>query len=441
MNSTPAAVRSGHDAAGAGQVGGAIAAWTLTVLFLANFLSVADRALLGVVTEPVRMELGLSDTEMSLANGFLFVAFNLVAGIFIARFVDRGNRKKILIFGVVGWSLATAATGWATDFLTLSVARVIVGIGEATAFPVALSMLSDLYRPERRAGAIGTFQASNYAGIVGGTIVAGIFAAALGWRNMFEVCGAAGATLVVLLIFTVREPVRENDGKAAAEPMSNYFADLLAGARRILGAPAFVALALGFGISTALGATLGTWGPAFLQRLHGVPLAEVGLVIGPPVGIGGISGMLFSGLLANRLVRRSGRQSDMLYIPMIALPLSLPFIVGFVFSSSLFVAMISTGMMNFLLSCAAAPCVTLALGLIAPTDRGLASTLMLVSSGLLGGALGPFVVGFISDMVTTGQDAQGLRYGLCFMFIVPVFATLALAMAWHTAKAQHTVGE
>ena len=413
-------------------ISAAVASWTLFILFLSNLVSVADRALLGVVTEPVRIDLGLSDTEMSLANGLLFVAFNLVAGVFIARLVDRGNRTRILAVGVLGWSIATAATAYATDFATLSLARIAVGVGEATAFPVALSLISDIFRPVRRAGAVAIFQSSNYVGVVGGTIIAGIFAAALGWRNMFIVCGAAGFVLAAILVLTVREPAREAGGDSEVEPVVNYFLDLIRGARRILSTPGFVPLALGFGISTALGATLGAWGPAFMQRIHHVPLAQVGLVIGPPVGLGGIGGMIFSGLLANYVVKRTGRQLDMVRIPIITLPLALPFILGFVFSPSLIVAMFAAGAMNFLLSCAAAPCVTLALGLVAPTDRGLTSTLLLASSGLLGGALGPFVVGLVSDLLTTGQDGEGLRYGLSSLVTVPVFSTLALVIAWRT---------
>lgn len=426
---TIARAATNENAGGAG-VSGVVAGWTLCILFLSNLVSVADRALLGVVTEPVRLDLGLSDTQMSLANGLLFVAFNLGAGLFIARMVDRGNRKRILAVGVLGWSLATAATGYATDFFTLSLARIAVGIGEATAFPVALSMISDLFGKDRRAGAIGIFQASNFAGIVGGTIAAGVLAAMLGWREMFVACGMAGVALTLVLVLTIREPVRENAGNREAKADGNYLADLVAGARRILATPGFLMLGLGFGISSTLGATLGAWGPAFFQRVHQVPLAEVGLAIGPPVGLGGISGLLFAGMLANRMVKRSGRQVDMLRIPLIALPLSLPFVAGFVFSPTLPVTMLSAGVMNFLLSCAAVPCVTLAVGAVAPTDRGLAATLMLVFSGLLGGALGPFIVGAISDLAAMGDVARGLRYGLSFLLVVPVFATLALFAAW-----------
>jgi MFS family permease len=430
--STPREAGRDRGAASLNPVGRAVAGWTLAVLFLTNVLSVADRALLGVVTEPVRVDLALSDTEMSLANGLLFVSFNLIAGIFIARQVDRGNRKRILIWGVIAWSLATALTALATGFYTLALARIAVGVGEATAFPVALSMIPDVFRAQRRAGAVAVFQTSTYVGIIGGTIAAGIFAAAAGWRTLFVICGVAGIVVVALLLFTVREPARETDARDDL-PDRAYLADLIDGMRRILALRGYLALATGFGISTAIVATLSAWGAAFFQRAHGVPLAEVGLAIGPPVGLGGITGMMFSGLLANWLANRRGRQSDMLLLPLVALPLAVPVVIAFVFSSSLAVAMAAAGVMNFLLSCAWAPCLAMALALAAPGDRALASTLMLVASGLLGGGGGPLIVGLVSDLVTSGQDAAGLRYGMAFMTIVPVLSVTLLAVAWRQA--------
>ena len=127
---------------------GPLACWTLIVLFCSNVFNVGDRMLLGMVAEPVKQELGLSDTQLSLANGFLFVLANLAASLFIARLADRGNRKRILAAGIAAWSVATAGNGLAHDFTTLSLARIGVGLGEATAFPAAMSMIPDLFRPQ-----------------------------------------------------------------------------------------------------------------------------------------------------------------------------------------------------------------------------------------------------------------------------------------------------
>lgn len=404
------------------------AGWALFVLFLVNVMNVGDRTLLGVVTEPVRKELLLSDTEMSLANGFLFVLFNLVGGLVIARFVDRGNRKRILAFGLIAWSLATAATGLAHDFLTLSLARIAVGIGEATAFPAAMSLIPDLYRQTARGRAIAIFQSSTIVGVIGGTIAAGILAASLGWRTMFQICGVAGIAVALLLLASVREPAR---GDVSEHAVGSWFGDFLAGARRILSQPGFPTLALCFGTSGMMVAVLGAWGPAFLQRSHDLPLAQVGLAIGPAVGLGGVGGMLASGFWADRLMARRGDPSAVLRVPIMALPLSVPFLAGFVTAPTLALTMACAAMMNFLLSCAFIPCVNYAVTTVDPADRGLVSSIMLAASGLIGTGLGPFIVGALSDLLTPTFGSEGLRYALLSMIPTPL---IAAAFIWFTIK-------
>jgi MFS family permease len=409
-----------------------VAGWTLFLLFIANVLNVGDRMLLGVVTEPVRHDLALSDTEMALANGLLFVLFNLIAGLFIARLVDRGNRVRILTTGIALWSIATAATGLARNFPELAVARLAVGVGEATAFPAVMSLIPDLFRPQVRGRAIGVFQSSSFIGIVGGTILAGVVAAALGWRPMFIVCGVAGVVLATVVVLTVREPARD-EPVDPADDTGRWLAGMTAGLRRVAAIPGLVPLALGFGISAIMGAVLGAWGPAFLQRSHGVPLREVGIVIGPAVGIGGFAGTLVSGAIADWLVRKQGSVSAMLRLPLIALPLSTPFMAGFIFAPTLVVTMLCAAGMNFLLSCAFVPCINYAVARAGAGDRALVSTIMLAASGLIGGALGPFVVGALSDGLTPQLGDEGLRYALSAMIASPLLATVFLFAAFRRA--------
>jgi MFS family permease len=409
-----------------------VAGWTLFLLFLANVLNVGDRMLLGVVTEPVRHDLALSDTEMALANGLLFVLFNLIAGLFIARLVDRGNRVRILTIGIAVWSISTAGTGLAHNFAELAAARLGVGVGEATAFPAVMSLIPDLFRPQVRGTAIGVFQSSSFVGIVGGTILAGVVAAALGWRPMFIVCGAAGVVLATVVMLTVREPDREESPDTTGDA-GRWLAGMAAGLRRVIQVPGFVPLALGFGVSAMMGAVLGAWGPAFLQRSHGVALREVGIVIGPAVGIGGLVGTLVSGAIADRLARMRGSVSAMLRLPLVALPLSTPFMAGFIFAPTLLVTMLCAAGMNFLLSCAFVPCINYAVARIGAGDRALISTVMLAASGLIGGALGPFIVGALSDGLAPQFGAESLRYALSAMIASPLLATAFLIAAFRQA--------
>jgi MFS family permease len=284
-----------------------------------------------------------------------------------------------------------------------------------------MSLIPDLFRPQVRGTAIGVFQSSSFVGIVGGTIIAGVLAASLGWRPMFMVCGVAGLVLATAMLLTVREPARE--GLAETATGERWLADMPAGLRRVTSAPGFIALAIGFGISAMMGAVLGAWGPAFLQRSHGVPLHDVGIVIGPAVGIGGMVGTLISGAIADWLVRRRGSVVAALWLPLAAMPLATPFMAGFVFAPTLLAAMLCAAMMNVLLSCAFVPCINYAVARAGAGDRALVATVMLASSGLIGGALGPFIVGALSDAITPQLGSEGLRFALAAMIASPILAT------------------
>lgn len=403
--------------------------WALAVLFLTNVLNQGDRMLFGVVAEPIRNDLGLSDTQLALVSGLFFVLFSLLGGVFIARHVDRGNRVRILAAGIVLWSLATAWTGLAHSYLTLSLARILVGIGEATAFPVAMSMIPDLFRTEARGRAVSIYQSSNFAGIVGGTILAGVLAALMGWRSMFIVCGAAGLAVAALLALTVREPAR---ARADDEFPVAYWTDLVTGFRAVLRIREVLYLSVGLGFTAMMGSVLGAWGPAFLIRLHGIELGQVGILIGPPVGLGGIVGTVASGFLADGVVRRTGRRNAMLRVSLAAVLLSLPFMAGFVFVREIQLALVCAGVMNLLLSAAIPPIMNYAIGLVGPRERGITATVVIILMGLVGGALGPAVVGAISDGWQAEHGAQALRYGLAAMLVSPIIAGWIIASVLRT---------
>ncbi|WP_404714112.1 spinster family MFS transporter [Sphingomonas sp. MMS24-J13] len=403
------------------------ARYTLFLLFLANLLNVADRALLGIVVDPVKADLALSDTQMSIVSGFAFVTFNLVMGIFIAHWVDHGNRKLILTLGVALWSAATAMTGLAQGFTSLTLARILVGVGEATAFPVAYSMIADLFAAPRRPRAVAIFQASTFVGLIAGSILAGVIAAAHGWRTMFVTCGLAGFVLVALLLVTMREPQRIEGGAVLHRRSEGGIAGSILHLARL---PGFVALSFGTAFATMVGGVMPTWAPAFFLRSHDVPLAAVGALIGPAVGGGGIAGTLVSGILATRLAR--GRDSEVpgMLVPLVALPLAVPFLAIFTFAPSLTLTMIAAAIMNFLLGMAVGPCIAVAIGVAPPRMRALASTLVLVGTGLIGSALAPAIVGIISDALQPRFGANSLRYGIAAIIPTPIIAALFLRRAY-----------
>ena len=398
--------------------------YTLLLLFGANVLNVADRALLGIVVDPVKADLALSDTQMSLVSGAAFIVFNLLVGVYIARWADHGNRKLLLLVGVALWSAATALTALAQGFWSLALTRMLVGVGEATCFPVAISMLADLYRGPRRPRAIAIFQASVFVGIVAGSILAGVIAGAIGWRQMFASWGIAGFVLVGLTWATMREPVRHaEEGTLSAALSTERLGTSL---DFLLGRPGFWLLLMGVGIASMTSSVLPIWAPTFLLRSHSVSLEGVGALIGPPVGLGGISGTIFAGFAAGRLAKRRGVEADALGLVAIALPLAAPLFLGMLLLSSLAMVVVCIFLMNFLLASALPICINVAIGVARPRMRAVASTLILVSTGIIGSALAPAIVGSLSDALEPRLGAESLRYAMASLAITPVLAGLLL---------------
>lgn len=412
--------------------GGAMAAYTVFLLFAANILNYADRALLGIVVDPVKADLALTDTQISIVSGTAFVLFNLVVGIFIARWVDRGNRKRILLCGIALWSAATAATALAQGFWSLGLTRVLVGVGEATCFPVAMSMIADLFVPERRPRTISVFYSSTFIGIIAGSILAGVLAAHHGWRTMFAICGSAGFIAVAVMLVTMREPRRTSDGSIAiADANPGNMAQALGALLRL---PGFKALSLGAALAAMGVSVLPVWAPAFLLRSHGVSLADVGALIGPAVGLGGISGSVLMGVMATWIARKRGGELHGLLVPVFALPIVAPLYALFLLSSSLSVALLSVGAINFLLASAMGPCIAVAVGVALPSMRAVASTLVLVASGVIGGAIAPLLVGALSDALAPSMGAESLRYALAPLAVSPLVASLFLWMSYRQVR-------
>ena len=315
-------------------------------------------------------------------------------------------------------------------FTHSAITRVLIGVGEATVFPVAMSLIADLYPGPKMSRSASIFQASSGVGILLGSILASVLGAALGWRPMFVIFGVAGIVVVALIALTMRPTPRLSSASASDRATETALGTVLGTMRNIWSIPGIPWLALGFGISNMVLACLPVWGPAFLQRSHGVELANVGPLIGPPAVLGAVLGNVISGIVATRLIQRSGNRRSGLVVPILALPLAIPAYATFLFAPALPVALIGVAVMNFMLASSLGPCVALAISLVAPTQRGLTSTIMLACQTLLAFALGPFLIGQASDILHASYGEDSLRYALAMMLVAPAIASLLLWTAW-----------
>src|SRR5210317_1499041 len=168
----------------------------LTIVYAFNFV---DRQILVILQEPIKAEMGLSDAQLGLLTGFSFALVYVTAGIPIAYWADRGNRRNIVSMALAVWSGMTALSGFVQNYAQLLLARVGVGIGEAGGSPPAHSMISDYFEPERRGTALSIYSMGIYIGILIGFALGGVIAQNFGWRMAFLVVGIPGVLFAVVL--------------------------------------------------------------------------------------------------------------------------------------------------------------------------------------------------------------------------------------------------
>ena len=168
------------------------ARYVLGVLSLVYVFNFIDRQILAMLLEPIKQDLGVSDTLMGFLSGLAFALFYTFAGIPIARWADTGSRRSIIAIGITLWSAMTAACGLAQSFVQLALARVGVGIGEAAGSPPAHSLISDYFPPERRGTALSVYSMGVYVGAAIAFLAGGYLREHFDWRVAFLVVGVAG---------------------------------------------------------------------------------------------------------------------------------------------------------------------------------------------------------------------------------------------------------
>jgi MFS family permease len=293
--------------------------WAVVLLLVLYVLSFVDRQVISLMIDPIKKDLGIGDLGASLLTGFAFATFYTLFGIPIARLADTRSRRLIIAAGLAIWSVMTAACGLARSFTALFLARMGVGIGEAALSPSAYSAIADSFPPQRRSTAMGVYSVGSYLGsglafLLGGHLIAflgehrahevPLFGTLAPWKLVFLLVGLPGL-LFVPLLWTIREPPRR--GEASAEATS--FAGTLRHLRAHRGA--YLSHNLGFALLAFSGYGASAWTPAFLQRDHGMSIADSGIALGWIMAIAGTAGIVFGGWLADALAKRGRRDATM----------------------------------------------------------------------------------------------------------------------------------
>ncbi len=396
----------------------------LGVLVLVYAFNHLDRQVFGLLMEPIKTDLRLSDSAMGFLGGLSFALFHAVAGLPIARWADRGSRKMIISVGIVLWSVATAASGLARNFVHLVLARMATGVGEASNVPAAHSMISDYFPPQRRATALAIFFVGAHAGVALGFLLGGWIAEGLGWRATFFILGAPGVLLALLVWLTVREPERGAAEFAAVDTHTIPWRSVLEFLRT---SRAFALLLLAQAIHAFSGVGLLVWTAPLLMRLHGMGIAEAGLWIGPIAGISGALGVLVGGRLSDYLGARDPRWY--LRLPALVALLGLPFTVVFIMSESVGLALLCLVPHAFLGAATSGPVAAVVQSIVQVRMRAFAAAVNLFATNLIGMGLGPQMVGVVSDAFSASAGDQALRYGMLVVGVANLLASLFYLLA------------
>jgi MFS family permease len=400
----------------------------LLVVYVVNFL---DRQVVAILLQAIKLDLGLSDTQLGAFSGIAFAALYSTLGVPLARWADRGVRRSIIALALFVWSGMTALQGLAPSFLWLVVARVGVGIGEAGCSPPAHSLIADLFEPKRRATALSIYALGIPIGSAIGLAAGGWLRETFDWRTALMIVGLPGLGLALLVRLTLREPTRgywEGVRIAHAAPSLREVARVLR-ARR-----SFVHMAIAGALHALYGYGAGAFNPAFFERVHGLAPLEIGYTLGAIAATAGVLGTFLGGWLTDRVIGRDLRWYA--WIPGLGTLIYVPFVFLFYLWPDGQGALALAALPAVLGGLYLGPTFAITQALVPPPMRAQAAAVLLLILNLIGMGLGPQLVGLLSDLLAPHLAAESIRWAL--------LGTVALGALWsilHYALAARTLRE
>lgn len=414
-----------------------LVAWAIVAaLFIAYIFSFIDRMIIGLLVEPIKADLGLTDTEISLLQGLAFALFYTIAGIPIGRLIDRAGRMKIVAAGITLWSLMTAACASVTSFWQFFLYRMGVGVGEATLSPAAYSIISDSFPRNRLGLAMGVYGLGSAVGagaafLIGAAVITLVAASGdidvplLGqlraWQVAFLAVGLPGV-LVALLFLVLPEPARLDaaGGRQTEAQPAVPVGEVLAFMRSERALLISLLLAVGFVNFAVLAAV--SWLPAMLMRAYGVELTTAGYMAGTALIVGGLIGLIGGGYLTDRI--GGGTPPGRVKLCAVAIAIGTVGAVTFPLAPSPLLASV----LFALFFTAAAVTVGAAPAVIQQTTpnrmRATISAAYIFVVNIIGLALGPTGAAVVGD--TFFPEGDGIRYALAI--VCPLAYLLAFAL-------------
>lgn len=399
----------------------------LLLLFLTYTLTTVDRAILNVLLQPIKQELLLSDTQAGFIVGIAFGLFFVVACIPLGVLSDRWNRRNIIGICILAWSGMTAFCGMAQNFWQMTLGRIGVAVGEAGAPPAAVALIADIFPESHRARAIALFYLGAPAGALITGIVASLFAAHYGWRTAFFAASLPGIVLGAIIFLTVREPLR------APRSVGPKFPPIAEALRFIIGQRSLCYSILAMAIAHLVNTGVMVFMTAYMMRSHGMSLSRAGISVALFNAITMAISLYSGGWLADRLAQRDIRWRCR--ISTVSFLFALVLLPAMVLSNSEPVVLVLLAVWTISAVLHITP--TLALGqFLARSDmRATVSATHFVLGTGIGGALGPFLAGMLSDAYAPAFGIDSLRYAFLTLVVLYIPAILLYVRAEKTLVA------
>ncbi len=392
----------------------------LTVVYALNFL---DRQILVVLSESIKVDMDLSDSQLGLLTGFAFAIFYVSVGIPIASWADRGNRRNIISIAVALWSGMTALSGLSQNYWQLLAARIGVGVGEAGASPPAHSIISDYYPVKERGRAMSIYSTGGVIGVLLGFLVGGWVDHNYGWRIAFLVVGLPGFVIALLVRYTLKEPKRVIiDGTEDA--VSSGLRQTL---QTLWEMKSFRWFTVASGLTAFVVYGIGNFLPSFLIRFHDFNTLQVGIALASTAGIGGVIGTYLGGVFADKL----GRTDMRWYLWVSAIPsvVAIPFAVTALFSSSITLVLTCLFFTSLFGAVYLGPTIAITHTLVNPRMRAMASAVLFFFLNLIGLGFGPLSAGIISDALSPNFGEDSLRVAMVIISMVGLLSAMCFIIA------------
>lgn len=404
-------------------------AWYMVALLLVIYtFSFIDRQILSLLGPAIKADFGISDTEFGLLVGFAFAVFYTLIGLFCARIADSRSRIGLIAVGLFLWSLATAASSLAKNFMQLFVLRMGVGVGEATLGPAANSLIADSFPKHKLSTALSVYAmgipvGSALAFIIGGAIIPIAdnmpdvsflgFNIATGWQKALLLVGVPGI-LLTGVVLTLKEPERKGQLSGTdAVPIGEVLAFFKSRFK------AYTSICFGVSMNAAFGFGSVVFLAFFFSRYHGLSGAEVGLIFGTISIITGPLGLLFGGYLADKWFRQGKKDAHIRALMMAPIGFAIP-AVAIVFVENTAIAWVLLAITNFFVNSPSGVAYA-SLQIVTPNQmRGQIISIYIMATSLIGYGGGPFAIGFMSDYVFSGEDALRFSYLAVALITVPL---------------------